>query len=402
MSKKKVIKKTVKKATKSSKPAPKKGKKAASKPAPKAVKKAKPTKGGSGKPMKAAKPSKKAVAKKAAKTIVSKKTSIKKAVKTVKKIATKSAKPSKLKNNKLSRPASKGAAKNSKAVKKTLKKSVAPAKKIQKPASKKVSNSKDKKKVKPVVLVKSLQAKGPAKNAVKDLASKTLNKSKEKELEKTNKPVKALKPEMPKAEKVKPPRRSKKKKEKDDDDEPAIGNDPLIEEIIRSTKRKQNVPKKPKIIQTFVNPMASLAVAAGPETGKKSAQPKKEPKGKFELEYVIRTSASILYEFLTSPSGLSEWFADDVNIRDGIFTFYWDGSEQKARLLNFKDEKFVRMQWVDKPEGSYFEFKIEKDELTGDISLIITDFADEGSDLETSKRLWDSQVNKLLHVIGSY
>ena len=48
------------------------------------------------------------------------------------------------------------------------------------------------------------------------------------------------------------------------------------------------------------------------------------------------------------------------------------------------------------------EFRIEKDDLTGDISLIITDFADEGSDQETSKRLWDSQVNKLLHVIGSY
>ncbi len=62
----------------------------------------------------------------------------------------------------------------------------------------------------------------------------------------------------------------------------------------------------------------------------------------------------------------------------------------------------MRMQWVDKPEGTFFEFRIEKDDLTGDTSLIIVDFADEGSDLETSKLLWDSQVNKLLHVIGSY
>lgn len=287
------------------------------------------------------------------------------------------------------------------------KKSIPLAKnKAVKPTPKKGVKTAPKKATKPVVLVKSVKAKQAGKNAVKDLVEKTLKNGKEKELEKKlkkeEKPVKPAKPEMPKAEKVKAPRRGKKSKKQDDEDEPAIEIDPLIEEIIRSTKKKVQQPKKPKIIQTFVNPMASLAVALPADSGKKAAQPKKEPKGKFELEYVIRTSAGILYEFLTSPSGLSEWFADDVNIRDGIFTFYWDGSEQKARLLNFKDEKFVRMQWVDKPEGTYFEFKIEKDELTGDISLIITDFADEGSDLETSKRLWDSQVNKLLHVIGSY
>lgn len=116
---------------------------------------------------------------------------------------------------------------------------------------------------------------------------------------------------------------------------------------------------------------------------------------------MIRTSGSILYEFISTPSGLSEWFADDVNIRDGIFTFFWDGSEQKARLLGFKEEKFIRLSWMDKPEGCYFEFRIEKDELTGDISLIIIDFADEASDMQTSKLLWDSQVNKLLGVLGS-
>ena len=140
------------------------------------------------------------------------------------------------------------------------------------------------------------------------------------------------------------------------------------------------------------------------ETGrraKKTPAPKKEPKGKFELEYVVRTSAGILYELLTTPSGLSEWFADDVNIRDGIFTFFWDGSEQKAKLIGFKEEKYVRLQWLDKPEGTYFEFRIERDELTGDISLMIVDFAEEGSDQLTSKLLWDSQVNKLLNVLGS-
>lgn len=202
----------------------------------------------------------------------------------------------------------------------------------------------------------------------------------------------------------KPAKRSKggrKPKSASDDDEPVIENDILIEQLINSTKRlKKPTVKVPKQIRTFTNPMASLIVPKSTETKKGGA--KKEPKGKFELEYVIRTSAGILYEFLTSPSELAEWFADDVSIHDGIFTFSWDGSEQKARLLGFKDEKYIRLQWLDKPDGTYFEFRIERDELTGDVSLIITDFADEGSDMQTSKLLWDSQVNKLSHVIGSY
>ena len=99
---------------------------------------------------------------------------------------------------------------------------------------------------------------------------------------------------------------------------------------------------------------------------------------------------------------MSEWFEEDVNIRDGIFTFVWEGSEQKAKLIGFKEEKFLRLQWLDKPDGTYFEFRIERDDLTGDISLMVVDFADEAADFNTSKLLWDSQINQLLHVIGSY
>jgi hypothetical protein len=395
MSKKQAKKKPAKKAAKPAK-------KASVKPVKKASKPAKAAK--SSKPKKAAKPSPKAVAKKVTKKVVSKKPAIKKAMKSLPKkgkVLKKAAKPAPKKNTK---PAAKKVTKKiaAKPLKKAVKKSVSKPK----AALKKKTPAKPAKKLKkPIVLVKSVKVKKAEKPLKKPLKKSAPPAKEKKKEEKAVKPLKAVKPVIPappKPEKVKAPRRSKKSKKAADDDEPAIENDPLIEEIIRSTKKRYQQPKKPKIIQTFVNPMASLAVALPPQTGKKSAAPKKEPKGKFELEYVVRTSASILYEFLTSPSGLSEWFADDVNIRDGIFTFYWDGSEQKARLLNFKDDKYVRMQWIDKPEGSYFEFKIEKDELTGDISLIITDFADEGSDLETSKRLWDSQVNKLLHVIGSY
>ena len=297
-----------------------------------------------------------------------------------------------------------------KPVKKVVKK--ATAQKVVKPV-KKIIVKKPSKQIKPLKVVKSAKADKkvevkivkPLKGVSKVVAPEKLIKSAKEE-----KVVKLVTKKVVEKDKIIPlkakPSRSKggrKPKKKDgDDDEPEIIHDELIEQLILSTKRKKHGPKVPKILKTFVNPMTSLTVSPSENAGKKGAViPKKEPKGKFELEYVIRTSAGILYEFITSPSGLSEWFADDVNIRDGVFTFFWDGSEQKAKLLGFKEDKFIRLRWIDKPEGTYFEFRIDKDELTGDTSLIIIDFADEASDMETSKLLWDSQVNKLLGVLGS-
>ncbi|MGZ4056393.1 MAG: START-like domain-containing protein [Bacteroidia bacterium] len=341
--------------------------------------------------------------KKASKTTKTKAGSKKaKAGKVVKKISSKKAKPVKkaapkktVKKSapkpKASKPAVKAAAKKVSLKKSTLKvnKSTKPVKKIIKLAAKKVE-------------VKNVKS---AKDAKKVVAPEKLMKSAKEEKVIKLGVKKAEEKEKIKPVKVKPSRSKggrKPKKKDGDDDEPEIVHDELIEQLILSTKKKKAGPKVPKILKTFVNPMTSLTVAPSENDGKKGTViPKKEPKGKFELEYVIRTSAGILYEFITSPSGLSEWFADDVNIRDGIFTFFWDGSEQKAKLLGFKEDKFIRLRWMDKPEGTYFEFRIDKDELTGDTSLIIIDFADEASDMETSKLLWDSQVNKLLGVLGS-
>ena len=128
----------------------------------------------------------------------------------------------------------------------------------------------------------------------------------------------------------------------------------------------------------------------------------KEPNGKFEMEFVIRASEDMVFEFVSTESGLSEWFCDDVTIRNGVFTFTWDGQEQQAKLVKEIPPTFIRYQWLDKNDGSYFEFRTQKDELTNDISLIITDFAADKSDEESARLLWDSQVDKLLHVLGSF
>ncbi|MFZ9004827.1 MAG: START-like domain-containing protein [Robiginitalea sp.] len=121
---------------------------------------------------------------------------------------------------------------------------------------------------------------------------------------------------------------------------------------------------------------------------------------KFELEFVIQSSPQLLFQYLATPSGLSEWFADNVNSRGERFTFIWDGSEEVARLLKRKTDEFVRFTWEHNEDDSFFEMRIIVDEITKDVSLFITDFADE-DELEEAKMLWDNQVSDLKQVIGS-
>ena len=112
-------------------------------------------------------------------------------------------------------------------------------------------------------------------------------------------------------------------------------------------------------------------------------------KEKFELEFPLRASPKMLFPFLSTPSGMSEWFCDDVNSRSELFTFFWDGSEEQARLLKKQQDRLVRFRWIsDEEDGldTYFEFRIELDALTNDTSIIVTDFADSDDieDLEQS------------------
>ena len=121
---------------------------------------------------------------------------------------------------------------------------------------------------------------------------------------------------------------------------------------------------------------------------------------KFEIEFVIQSSPQLLYQYLATPSGLSEWFSDNVNSRGEMFTFIWDGSEEKAKLLKRKSNEFVKFAWEENEDDSYFELKIIVDEITKDVSLFITDFAEE-DELDEAKMLWENQVSDLKQVLGS-
>lgn len=129
---------------------------------------------------------------------------------------------------------------------------------------------------------------------------------------------------------------------------------------------------------------------------------KPEPKGKFTLEYIIHTPVTLLYDFLTTPNGLAEWFADGVDLKNDIYSFDWDGQKQNAKIISAKIDNHIRMRWLDKPEGSYFEFRLNQDELTNEVSLNITDFGEGDDDIATSRRLWDSQIQRLVKALGTY
>jgi uncharacterized protein YndB with AHSA1/START domain len=124
-------------------------------------------------------------------------------------------------------------------------------------------------------------------------------------------------------------------------------------------------------------------------------------KEKFQLEFVINASPSLLYNYISNPSGLSEWFADNVNSRGEKYTFMWEGDEQSAFLMKSKQDTYVRFQWEDDEDTKFFfELNIVEDDLTGDVSLMITDFAENG-EVEESKLLWESQIDDLKKILGS-
>jgi hypothetical protein len=124
-------------------------------------------------------------------------------------------------------------------------------------------------------------------------------------------------------------------------------------------------------------------------------------KERYQLEYHLNTAPKVLFSRLNSPGGLNEWFADNVTVRGKNFTFEWDNESRIAELIGIKDLKFVRFHWLDDDDDkTYFEFKLNSDELTGDLALVITDFAEPG-EINEWKELWDTQITKLKHNLGA-
>jgi len=128
-----------------------------------------------------------------------------------------------------------------------------------------------------------------------------------------------------------------------------------------------------------------------------------DDKVKFEIEFPIHASPQLLYQYISTPSGLSEWFSDNVNSRGELFTFIWDDSEESAKLLSKKSGERIKFRWLADEEdelSTFFELRIQVDEITKDVSLMIVDFADE-DEVEEAKMLWENQISSLKQVLGS-
>jgi uncharacterized protein YndB with AHSA1/START domain len=126
-------------------------------------------------------------------------------------------------------------------------------------------------------------------------------------------------------------------------------------------------------------------------------------KHKIELEYLLKTSPKVFENMVSTPSGLAEWFADDVNIKEDIYTFYWDGSEEQAKLLSKKAGHHMKWKWLREEEednDTFFEIQFEVDPMTKTLVLHVTDFADE-DDIEEVTMLWESSIQELKRVLGA-
>lgn len=120
----------------------------------------------------------------------------------------------------------------------------------------------------------------------------------------------------------------------------------------------------------------------------------------YTLEFPVRCSPVILYDFLASPAGLQEWFADRVDDRDNVFSFTWNGTIEKAEVLEKEQDKFIRFHWLHAPKEEFFEFKIEKSEVTNQTILVIKDFA-EKKEIKDQSMVWNYQVKELFHRLGN-
>ena len=120
---------------------------------------------------------------------------------------------------------------------------------------------------------------------------------------------------------------------------------------------------------------------------------------KFQLEYLIHSSPRILFPYLQEPNELAQWFADDVNYKDTVYTFIWDDEPHRAKIVASRENKSVRFKWLD-DDPYYFDLEIDQDELTNDVALKITDYAKE-EDLENRKLIWKNSIVYLQSVIGA-
>lgn len=121
-----------------------------------------------------------------------------------------------------------------------------------------------------------------------------------------------------------------------------------------------------------------------------------------ELEFAINTTPHLLYNRLSTPSGLAEWFADDVNLSGKVFTFIWEGTQLKAEIIEKKDNKSIKFNWLKEGnnQNNFFSFRIIVHELTSELTLQVVEQLEKSEDIEEATSLWISQIGELKRILG--
>jgi hypothetical protein len=126
----------------------------------------------------------------------------------------------------------------------------------------------------------------------------------------------------------------------------------------------------------------------------------------FTADYEIHASIKMLYPYIQTASGLAEWFADDVTINneDKSFTFYWEDEPHRARLAAHRTNHFVRFEYFpehkgDEQDPSYFELRLESNDLTQSVYIKISDYSDFDDHKELND-LWHGLIDSLRNVVG--
>lgn len=123
-------------------------------------------------------------------------------------------------------------------------------------------------------------------------------------------------------------------------------------------------------------------------------------KQKFKLEFSMRSvPIPLLWSYISSASGLKEWFADKVTVSGKKYTFEWNGQQQSATVLGIRNEQSIRFRWDDSDGKDYFEMRISVNELIDSTTLAVVDFA-EAEEADDAKELWETQVDTLRRVLG--
>jgi hypothetical protein len=128
-------------------------------------------------------------------------------------------------------------------------------------------------------------------------------------------------------------------------------------------------------------------------------------KSLFTKDFEVHASIKMLYPYIQTASGLSEWFADNVNISpEKVFTFVWDHEEHKAVMTAHRANHFVRFEYLpetkeDEKDPSYFELRLEVNELTQTTFIKVIDYSD-FDDLKELDDLWEGLIENLRNVVG--